>query len=339
MRILQAALLTTCAVLLIGGDTRAQVTLSGPTTQDGTYSSAALAAQAVPADTINYNGFTGITLWGLLGGANASSPTSPNYGAITTSTPAGDNGKNAIFRYFVVATGSGGAQTAVSAGQIDPQFGGTTGSTGNAPAAPFVAFQATGGSLLSEPMLIVPGQSGSTVANLSSLQLLSVPAISGSGGTSTSVTLSGNTNNPGTYNLAALKSQFPSTQQTVGTDTYTGIKLSTFLNPSSSNPNNQIVVTRATDGYSVVYSLAEILANPSDLLAYADTGGNFPGSGVARTIFPGDNAHGRWQSNLVSLQVESAVTPLPGSWTMMLIGLAGFGFLAYRRHDRVVIAA
>lgn len=337
MRMVQAAVVGAGAVMLFGGDAGAQVTLSGPTSQAGTYSTAALAADATASDTVSYGGFTGITLWGLLGGANASSPTSPNYGAITTSTPAGDNGKNAILRYYVVGTGSGGAQSAVSLGQIDPSFGGTTGPTGNAPAAPFVAFQTTGGSLLSEPSLIVPGESGSTVANLSSLQLLSIPATSGSGGVSTSVTLSGNTNNPGTYALTALKSGFPATVETVSGDTYTGIKLSTFLNPSSTNPD-QIVVARATDGYSMVYSLAEILANPSDILPYADTGTDFPGDGVARTVFPGDNKHGRWESNLVSLQVEVGVTPLPESWTMMLIGLVGVGFLAYRQKGLALAA-
>ena len=29
-----------------------------------------------------------------------------------------------------------------------------------------------------------------------------------------------------------------------------------------------------------------------------------------------------------------SATPLPPSWTMMLIGLAGFGFVAYRRQKQ-----
>jgi len=60
----------------------------------------------------------GTTLWSLVGG-------------VSTSTPAGDNGKNAILRYYVVATGSSGTSV-FSLGEIDPAFGGTG-------AAPYVA--------------------------------------------------------------------------------------------------------------------------------------------------------------------------------------------------------
>jgi hypothetical protein len=31
--------------------------------------------------------------------------------------------------------------------------------------------------------------------------------------------------------------------------------------------------------------------------------------------------------------VAAGVTPLPPAWTMMLIGIAGFGFVAYRRRS------
>ena len=101
---------------------RADVMLSGPTSNAGTYSTAALESLATPSDTVTAGGLTGISLWGLLGGAPASSPTSPIYGDITTSTPPGDNGKNAILRYYVVG-GGGGQESVVSAGEIDPSFG------------------------------------------------------------------------------------------------------------------------------------------------------------------------------------------------------------------------
>ena len=63
-------------------------------------------------------------LWSLLGG-------------VTTSTPAGDNGKNAILRYYVVASGSNGSSV-FSLGELNPTFGGTN-------TAPFVS--TSGGSL------------------------------------------------------------------------------------------------------------------------------------------------------------------------------------------------
>ena len=34
-----------------------------------------------------------------------------------------------------------------------------------------------------------------------------------------------------------------------------------------------------------------------------------------------------------------AATPLPASWTMMLIGVVGFGFVAYRRKSKPVLVA
>jgi hypothetical protein len=332
------ALVAGIAILSVPIARADSVMLSGSTSDAGVYSTSQLAAKAVAGDTVSYNGLTGISLWGLLGGANASSPTSPSYGDITTSTPAGDNGKNSILRYYVVGSG-GGAQAAVSLGQIDPNFGGTT---ANSPAGqPFVAFQTTGGSLLATPELVVPGAPGSTVSSLTNLQLLSVPALpavqtnsalpptSSPGGPSSSVTLSGLVKNPGAYTSAA---GFPSTQQTVSGDTYTGTSLINFLNPISLNAS-QIVVGTATDGLEVVFSLSELM-NLSNIIAFSATGTDFPADGIARTILPGDNAHGRFISNLSSLEVDPAATPLPASWTAMLIGLAGFGLLSFRRTRR-----
>jgi hypothetical protein len=53
----------------------------------------------------------GTTLWSLVGG-------------VTTNTPVGDNSKNAVLRYYVVATGSNGTSV-FSLGEISPSFGGT----------------------------------------------------------------------------------------------------------------------------------------------------------------------------------------------------------------------
>jgi hypothetical protein len=38
-------------------------------------------------------------------------------------------------------------------------------------------------------------------------------------------------------------------------------------------------------------------------------------------------------------QVKVSATPLPATWTMMLIGLAGFGFVTYRRKSKPALMA
>ena len=314
----------------LGSEAQADVSLSGPDSNDGTYSSSSLSALATSSDTVTDSGtgLTGFSVWGLLGGAAASGPSSPTYGAITTSTSAGDNGKNAILRYYLLATGAGGAQSVVSLGEIDPSFGGTA----STPA--FIAFQATGGGLLGAPELIVPGAFGRDVTGLTSLQLLAVSALpTSAGGQSTSVTLSGNVTNPGSYSLSQLQAAFTPVHETVSGDTYTGVPLWTFIDPSNSNITNQIVVTQGTDGYEVVLSLAELDpalgGNPNDLLPYSDTGGNFPVDGVARTIYPTDNLHGRWESNLDAVDVLSV--PEPTSLGVFSAAIVSVTIVGWRR--------
>jgi hypothetical protein len=166
----------------MGGPAWADVVLSGPDSNDGRSSAATLAADATADDTVSSGGLTGVSVWGLLGGANASSPSSPVYGGISTSTLAGDNGKNAILRYYLLGTGANGQQSVVSLGEIDPNFGG--GSSNQS----FIAFGNASGDTLATPSLIVPGQPGGDISNLTSLQILAVPALpSGAGGVSMAV--------------------------------------------------------------------------------------------------------------------------------------------------------
>ncbi len=286
------------ALAMCGGAQAGPITLTGPTTTAGTYTPTALAAlgAANPSEIATSGGLTGISLWGLLGGAAASSPTSPIYGAITTSTPPGHNAKNAILHYYVVGTGTDGSQSVVSGGQIDPSFGAT-----GTPV--FIAYQNAGGQLATPQFVVPGGPTGSTITSLASLQLLAFPAMpTGAGGESTTVTLSGNVTSPGAYTLTMLQNNFTPVQQTVSGDTYTGIPLLTFIDTTSADINTQIVVGQATDGYQVVYSLSE-LANLNNIIAYAATGTDFPADGVARTILPADNLHGRFISNLQAVAV------------------------------------
>ena len=204
----------------------------------------------------------------------------------------------------------------ISLGEVDPFFGAST-------LAPFIAYAGGNGS----PALVFPNAAatGRNIENLTSLQVLAVPApIAGSGGPSTSFLLSGNVSHPGTYTVADLQN-LPSVTQTVNGDTYTGVALWSFLGANTTNEFTQYVLAQGTDGYRVLFSLAELdpsLGAPLDLLPYADTAGQFPANGVARIVIPGDNHAGRYVSNLSLLEVTSI--PEPSTVSLWGIGVSVF---------------
>jgi hypothetical protein len=95
------------------------------------------------------------------------------------------------------------------------------------------------------------------------------------------------------------------------------------------------VVGKATDGYEVVYSAAELADNANNIFPYADTDGNFPADGLARTILPGDNKQGRWISNLSSLEVDPALgAPLSQAGVGLPALLLALGGVACWRRRR-----
>ena len=283
--------------------------VNGANVGAGSYTSSQLEAAGSAAGTVTAGGMTGIPLWSLLGG-NSSGGSD-----VLTSTPAGDNGKNAILHTYVLATSITGAQSILSLGEIDPFFGGTGGTPD------FVSFSAADG----KPQLIFPGpgMSGRNVMDLASLQVLAAPALPhAAGGVSNNFSLSGEVAHPGTYTLSTLESM-PAITATVSGDTYTAVSLWNLLGANGRNLLTSYVLAAGTDGYEVVYSLAELdpaFGAPQDLVPYADTKGQFPGDGFVRIVIPGDNHQGRWVSNVDAIEVADAV-PEPATAILLLAGL------------------
>jgi hypothetical protein len=296
------------------------VLLSGDVANPGIYDLPALTpvttltASYTAAGTPVTDTYTGIKLWDLLTDAGGVSVTSA---------------KNDILSKYVIATGSDGYQAVFSLGEIDPNFG-------DQPVT--VAYSDTGGQLGPQgsdglARIVVPGDTagGRYVSDLISLDVKSLPepGPTGPGGIANQMTLSGEIADPSIVTPATLASLNQSTTETATyisgtgqvTDTYTGVSLWTLIqdaglltDPSVKNDLLRYgVVATGSDGYRAFISLGEIdpaFGNQPDLIAYADSGGqlgpNGP-DGALRLIVPGDQAGGRYVSNLVSLQVIDAV--------------------------------
>ena len=160
---------------------------------------------------------------------------------------------------------------------------------------------------------------------------------------STSVTVSGAVDKPGSSNAAALQALPQVTQTdtfasgtTPQTHTWTGPTLWNVINAAGVRTRlgvkndllDRYVLATGTDGYRVVYSLGELspaFGNRADLVAIQETiagkTGPLAGDGFARTTAPGDVKAGRFVSNLVDLQAFSAA-PVPEPMNAVLL-LAG----------------
>lgn len=144
------------------------------------------------------------------------------------------------------------------------------------------------------------------------------------------VPITGDIGGSGIYNLPNLSPVITEsvTYTAAGvpvSDTYTGIKLWDLLNDAggvnvTSAKNDLLskyVVATGADGCQAVFSLGEIDPNfgaQPVLVAYADQAGQLGphgSDGLARMVVPGDQAGGRYVSDLVSLKVGSLPEPGP----------------------------
>ncbi|MGC9269902.1 hypothetical protein [Acidiphilium sp.] len=322
-----------------------QFSLSGLIATPGVYTRTTLNALPGTTKTATYRAasgpvtdtYTGPTLWTLLSAAG---------GVITDPAI-----KNDALRDYVIVKGSDGYSAAVSLGEIDPKFGNQTDLIADADTAGQLGTNGDDGFA----RLVVPGDAagGRYVSNIASIQVQSAPTIpvSGAGGVSSSLTVTGAIRTPAAFSLANLQAMAATTEtatylagKTPVTDTYTGVSLWTLINGlglvTQSTPKNDIlndiVVATGSDGYAAVFSMGEIdpaFGNQPDLVAYADTAGQLGSGGAdgfARLVVPGDAAGGRYVSNLVNLDVIDTSTlatnvPEPASLILLLgpvLGLA-----------------
>jgi hypothetical protein len=347
------------SVLIVGITTSAEaqvstsVSVSGDVATPSDYTLQSLQAlpQVTQTDTYTAGGspvtdtFTGPTVWNVLTAS----------GGIVTNPAV----KNDVLNKYVIATGTDGYTSVISAGDIAPQFGNKSN---------LVAIQDTAGTLPGSSGLArvtAPGSvaGGQYVSNLATLTVASAPTLAGTGGgTSTSFKVDGAVTTPTTFNLAALEALAPHTETvtyqsggTPVTDTYTGALLWNVLglaqptvDPSIKNDIlRDLVTVVGSDGYQVTFSLGELdtmFGNEPILVAYSDTDGQFGanGDGFARLVVPGDIAGGRYVSNIVEMSVFDGVAnavPEPSTWAMMMLGFCGLGMMAYRRQNQTGIRA
>ncbi|WP_428492575.1 hypothetical protein [Rhodopila sp.] len=300
--------------LLISGQVTDPGIYNLPATTPVTTESVTYQAAGVPVS----DSYTGTTLWNLLADA----------GGVSTSMA-----KNDILTKYVIATGADGYQATFSLGEIDPMFGNQPVLVAYADAAGQLGPHASDGLA----RMVVPGDlaGGRYVSDLVSLQVAGLPEPGpsgpgggpggGAGGTSPQATLSGAVADPTIVTPETLSQLYNATTETATylagsastTDTYTGVSLWTLIQGAGllTDPavKNDLlgfaVVATGSDGYRAVISLGEIapnFGNQQDLVAYADSNGQLGpngSDGALRLVVPGDQAGGRYVSNLVSLQV------------------------------------
>lgn len=327
--------------LAAAGSANAQLTVNGEVATSETLSDSDLGGTTVSA-TIDGNMYSGSSVYSLISDAGFEA------------NPA--QAKNGDLLDYLTISNASGQSVVLSEGQIDPNFGGqssnpqdfiATTENGN-PIAPELIVQ-------SDPNGLSDGYDVTDVSNIA-VDWASVP------GFPTSVlddesafTVTGDVTDSGTtYDAASVAALSPQSTQTdtfeagsnTDTDTFTGPTIFTVLQDAGldaapSDPSlldDYIVVTGSNepttgvDDYAVVYSLGEIdpafngnfTTTSAPLVTYTGTSDEF------RTTAPSDLKGGRYESDLINIQVDSV--PEPASLAVMLPGM--LSLLSLRRYRR-----
>ncbi len=252
--------------------------------------------------------------------------------------------KNGFLLDYLVITGASGQSAVLSEGQIDPNFGGQASNPQN-----FIATTANGSPIA--PRLIVQSDPNGTtdgydvtgVTNIS-VGWAAVPALSiGALNNESSFTVTGKVASPPvTYDTTSFPATFPT--QTTQTDdflsgstpttvTFTGVPIFDLLENAGlvtdpSDPqsilDDYIVVTGSNEPTSsapfdlaVLYSLGEIDPSYNGFTSATEPLLAEIGGATFRSTAPSDSRGGRYDSNVVNINVVDAI-PEPGSLALML---------------------
>lgn len=340
-RLCTAAAVLTLASGLSAAEPSTLLHVGGEVQVPASYDLAALQALPSTTQTVSFlsgstpqtHEYTGVSMWGLLN----------NSGIVTDPAV-----KNDVLGKYVVATGADGYRSVFSLGELNPSFGNR---------ADLVAYAETvngstqplGSDGFARTTAVGDVRGGRYVSNLVSLDVFdSASTATGTGGgISNSFTVSGDVLHGASFDLAALQA-LPGRSVSVGADVFTGVSFWDLLNTTvglATDPNvkndvlGMYVVATGSDGYQSVFSLGELdplFGNQPDLIAFGVDGGDLGSDGFARLVIPGDAKHGRYVSNIVSLEVHAAMVPEPATYALMLFGLVVVGSLARRARGRHV---
>jgi DMSO/TMAO reductase YedYZ molybdopterin-dependent catalytic subunit len=199
-----------------------QVAVGGSVDHPTNYTVAQLKTQTPITQTVTFasgttpqtHTYTGASLWMLLDTA-----------AVKVSTA-----KNDILNKIVVATGADGYRAIFSLGELKPDFGNRGNLVAYEESVGGVATPLTneGSIRVTAPSDVKGGRYVSALVRLEVQPSASTQAGTG-GGVSTQFSVSGAVAHPGTFNLAALQA-LPAIDKTIGTNTYRGVSLWSFLN-------------------------------------------------------------------------------------------------------------
>ncbi|RTQ34535.1 molybdopterin-binding oxidoreductase [Variovorax gossypii] len=289
------------------------VQLGGAVDRPGAFTEADLAARTPITQTVNFSSgsgpqthtYTGAGLWPLLSDAGIQLD-----GAI----------KNDVLSRYLLATGADGYKVVFALGELSPDFG-------NKPSVVAYAETTSG---TSAPLgaadgpfrVTAPGdvKGGRYVSNLVRLDVMAAPATAAGagGGTSTSFAVSGKVGTSMSFDATALKGLTPAPDLTIGANVYHGVSLWTLLSglglpttPKNATLGMYAVVT-GSDGYRATLSLGEIDPNfggKAAMVAYQMNGADLTTTGFARLVVPGEVKQGRSVSNLIAIEVFSALAP------------------------------